>query len=564
MKNLKIGIKLLILVAGMIAGLLVASIFSFLFMSTINDYTTEIANNSIPSIVAAEEMNTALSDIRIQEYKHLIAHSTQDMDQVSSSLNEHFAEFNESYNVYVPLVMNDTDRKLLENIKISWDKYQSVSRQLLQSSSENKNNEARTILLGESLDIFNDLTGQCEELLQFNKRYSDQANRDADIAFSIAQKMTLLLFISITAAVIVFSIYMGRGITRPIREIDQVARKIADGQLNESIHYQSGDELGMLSANFNKTVIRLRDYVNYIDEISAVLEDVSNGNLGFQLSYDYGGEFAKIKMALIHISDSLNNTLTQINQSADQVASGSNQVASGSQALSQGAAEQASSIEELAAAIAEMSNQVSQNADNAVEASKIAFTVGEQIKSSNEYMQQMNAAMEDISNKSSQIGKINKTIEDIAFQTNILALNAAVEAARAGEAGKGFAVVADEVRNLASKSAEASKDTSILIEGSIQAVAKGTQIANTTASQLLKVVQGAETVVSNINSIAEVSQHQADSVNQVTSGVDQIASVIQTNSATAEESAAASEELSSQAQILRELVNRFQLKNNHQ
>ena len=228
--------------------------------------------------------------------------------------------------------------------------------------------------------------------------------------------------------------------------------------------------------------------------------------------------------------------------------------------MSQGATEQASSIQELAASITEISNQVNQNAENAENASKKATNVGDQIISSNEHMQEMTSAMKEISEKSSQIGKIIKTIEDIAFQTNILALNAAVEAARAGEAGKGFAVVADEVRSLASKSAEASKDTSLLIEGSIQAVNKGTEIADITASQLLEVVSGAKDIVTTIDNIANASKQQANSVRQVTVGVDQISSVVQTNSATAEESAAASEELSGQAQILKELVNRFRLK----
>ena len=460
---------------------------------------------------------------------------------------------------YNELAVNETDRQLLSDIQKAWDNYLAEGESMIKLSAENKTTEAMAIMNGEHLDNFDSLTAKCLELVQFNKSGSDAANEQADIAYAVAQKLTIGLLSGLSVVTVLFAFYIVHSITKPVSEIDNVARKIADGELND----QSKDELGVLAVNFNKTVTRLRDYVNYIDEISSILNEVADGNLLFQLTYDYAGEFAKVKTALEHISDSLNTTLTQINQSSEQVASGSDQVASGSQALSQGATEQASSIEELAATINDISQQVSQNAESAKNASRQASIVGEQITVSNDSMKHMTIAMNEISEKSSQIGKIIKTIEDIAFQTNILALNAAVEAARAGEAGKGFAVVADEVRNLASKSAEASKDTANLIEGSMQAVEKGTQIANSTAEQLSQVVSGAQEIVNTIDDIATASQRQSDSIRQVTTGVDQISSVIQTNSATAEESAAASEELSGQAQILKNLVSKFRLKDSN-
>lgn len=562
MKNFKIRTKLFILVVLMMAGTITIGITSLLFMSSINDNTTEIAASWLPSTILAEEMNTAVSDVRTQEFKHVVSQDAQEMAQVDASLDKLSENFNSMQQQYSELAVNETDRLFLSDIKKFWDSYLAEGETMLSLSADNKTDEAMAVMTGDHLESFNNLTAKCLELVQFNKTGSDTANHKADIAYATAQKLTIGLLTGLTVVTVLFAVYIVRGITKPVSEIDNVARKIADGQLNESIHYQSKDELGILAVNFNKTVARLRDYVNYIDEISAVLNEVANGNLLFQLTYDYAGEFAKVKLALEHISDSLNNTLTQINQSSEQVASGSDQVASGSQALSQGATEQASSIEELAATINDISQQVSQNAESAQNASKQATIVGDQITDSNNSMKQMTAAMNEISEKSSQIGKIIKTIEDIAFQTNILALNAAVEAARAGEAGKGFAVVADEVRNLASKSAEASKDTAHLIEGSIQAVEKGTQIANSTAEQLIQVVSGAQLIVTTIDGIAAASKRQADSINQVTNGVDQITSVIQTNSATAEESAAASEELSGQAQMLKTLVGKFRLKGN--
>lgn len=369
------------------------------------------------------------------------------------------------------------------------------------------------------------------------------------IAVAALILLTILIILLIRATVV-----------RPVKKIDHVARRIADGELDESIDYHSRDEFGMLALNFNKTVSRLRSYVEYINEISRVLNEIANGKLDFELTHDYVGEFYKIKDALNHISDSLNDTLGRINQAAEQVSSGSEQVSMGAQALSEGATEQASSIEELAATINEISQQIRTNAQHAEEASSQANNMGREMEESNQKMSRMVKAMGDIRNSSNEIGKIIKTIEDIAFQTNILALNAAVEAARAGAAGKGFAVVADEVRNLANKSSEASKDTARLIAGSLVAVEGGAEIADSTAKALMEAAEGAKTVTVTIDKISAASKEQADSILQVTQGIDQISSVVQTNSATSEESAAASEELSGQAQQLKELTGRFKLK----
>lgn len=265
-------------------------------------------------------------------------------------------------------------------------------------------------------------------------------------------------------------------------------------------------------------------------------------------------------IAMRDINGRLSSTLSQINQAANQVSAGSDQVSSGAQALSQGATEQASSVEELAATITDISGQVKSNAESALNAKEKSEMAGTEIAASNQKMQELIAAMEEISKSSQEIGKVIKTIEDIAFQTNILALNAAVEAARAGAAGKGFAVVADEVRNLASKSADAAKSTTALIEGAITAVSNGTQLVDVTAKSLLSVVTGTQEVASIVNDISTASAEQASSIAQVTQGIDQISSVVQTNSATAEESAAASEELSGQAQMLNNLVGQFKLK----
>ena len=283
--------------------------------------------------------------------------------------------------------------------------------------------------------------------------------------------------------------------------------------------------------------------------------------MDFHLQHDYVGEFAKMKTAMQNISKTLTATLTQINLAADRVSTGSDQISGGAQALSQGATEQASSIQELSATITDIAEHVKSNAANAEQSSKMANELEREIVLSNDQMQQMISSMHEISNTSNEIGKIIKTIEDIAFQTNILALNAAVEAARAGAAGKGFAVVADEVRNLAGKSADAAKNTTALIEKSIKAVESGVLIADKTAQSLTTVVSSARTVTGNIDKISAATKEQASSISEISMGVEQVSSVVQTNSATAEESAAASQELSSQAQMLKTLAGRFRFKN---
>jgi len=378
--------------------------------------------------------------------------------------------------------------------------------------------------------------------------------------YQLAVTVVLLALLAVAAMLVLVIIQVRRVIGRPVAELSRAATRIAEGDLNQEIHYQSKDELGVLADDFNRVTLRLRDYVRYIDEISRTLYEIAEGNLTFTLQNEYAGEFAKIKNSLEEISRALNGTMGQLRSASRDVAAGAEQVSSGAMTLSQGSSEQSAEVETLAGHIDAVSDSVHKVAQGALEADRIAQAVKGGLLESSEKMRNLTEAIQKISDRSSEINRIVKTIEDIAFQTNILALNAAVEAARAGAAGNGFAVVADEVRNLAGKSSQAAQETTALLSQTVESMDEGVQAAQDTADSVLKVVARAEEMEKLIDDIADYTRQQDEDAAQITHGIEQISAVVQSNVATSEASAAASEELASQAAMLRELVARFHLR----
>ena len=557
-QNLKISFKLYILVGVALIGMLIIGGMSFNLMGKLNEKTSDISTSWLPSVDTGRAMTAALSNIRLNELGYLTAISDE-IEQLSLKYVESEKSKMDSLLTKYESLIDQEEKPYYENALNLWTQYSQADDKLMALAKQGNTDEARSILEGECVELYNSLNTAFSDIVTYNQNGSEEETASSERLYRNALIFQAGIIIVIIIIGVFFSFVIIRGIKFPIFEIEKAASRMAQGDLDIDISYTSKDELGVLSDQVRELIRKLQ---MIIDDENKFLAQMASGDFTVDSTCEteYTGGFKPLLISFRAIAEKLNHTILQISESSAQVASGSDQVSSGAQALSQGATEQASSVEELAATINEISEKVKQNAENARQANHMAGVVGSEMQTSNQKMQEMMQAMNNISNCSDEIGKIIKTIEDIAFQTNILALNAAVEAARAGTAGKGFAVVADEVRNLAGKSAEASKNTSVLIENSLRAVENGTLIADETAQSLLQTVKGVEEVANIISQISEASNNQAEAISQITMGIDQISSVVQTNSATAQESAAASEELSSQSQLMKDLVGRFRLR----
>ena len=557
-KNLTIRLKLYVLIGVALFGMLIISGMSFFLMGRMNDMTSDIATSWLPSVDVARELSATISDIRLNELGYLTADSDNKEEASLQSLQDGIKTMDALLAAYGDMI-DEEERNFYDNANNLWTQYQAAEEEMMAFAKQGQTESARAILDGECETLFNSLNSAFGDIIDYNTKGSDDAAAESASLYRTATLTMAAVVIAIILVGVFFSFVIIRLIKTPISEIQNAAIKMAEGDLDVKISYTSKDELGVLAVQVGRLIHKLQ---LIIEDENQFLAKMAEGDFTVDSTCEeaYTGGFYPLLVSFRGIAGKLNDTMLQISQSSAQVAGGAGQVSNGAQALAQGATEQASSVQELAATVDEISNKVNQNADSARQASKAADSVSVKMNVSKEKMQQMTHAMGDISSCSSEISKIMKIIEDIAFQTNILALNAAVEAARAGAAGKGFAVVADEVRNLANKSTEASENIAALIENSLQAIENGTQIADDTAQSLIQAVNDVNEMAGIIEQISEASSDQADSIAQLTVGIDQISNVVQTNSATAEESAAASEELSSQSQLMKSLVGRFQLK----
>lgn len=534
-----------------------ASVTALIMMDRISGNLTVFYDNNyavtVKAWTAKREMQYARADI----LKGILETDDDDMqtalDQASAALANMRAAF--------PVIRErfKGDMALMDEVDSILVKAVVYRDQVFDLVEAKKNEEAFALMKASYIPLLNQISDTLDKI-------SGQAERNAKEKVDQGKQLQRI-FMLVVIGIIVLNIilaaslafHISNGIRRPVEEIRTAAEKLASGNLDVSIDYYAEDELGNLSDSI-RSLIHI--FQGIIGDMGYGLAALGSGDFTVDSKAEelYVGDFQKLKASMDEIIEKLSLMMVQISQSSDQIFAGSSQVSSGAQAVAGGATEQASAVEELAGSINEISAQVSENAQNARHGSELAETAGIKMIESNREMQELISAMGDISDKSGKIEKVLNIIEDIAFQTKILALNAAVEAAHAGKNGKGFAVVANEVRNLAQKSAEASKNTAALIAETIQAVNLGTKLADETANMLAEVVESVKQAVLAVDKISEASSEQAVSIAKVTQSVNQISDVVQNNSATAEESAAASEELSVQAHILSSLVSQFKLK----
>lgn len=558
MKHLKISRKLQIgFLISIIVTCIVGSIGIF-GMSQISEADQSLYDQQTKPLDYLAKMIQSVQAIQIEERNAVISSGdTYKIEQIEGKIDAYNKTFLDNQTKYLSTL------KILEGInlvkgagKIYSDNYLPGVKATLSLASQGNVEQAKASM-AQGVEQVNEIVGTYNQCFKNSNRDAvSKSTSNAKLTFDLTIILIGIILIGVVSCILL-CLMIVQSISKPLDELVYATGQFAKGDLSAEITYQSQNEIGRLADSLRSVFTSLQ---NVVSEISYTLEKISDKDISMDSIRNYAGDFAPISTSMNTILNVLNEFFSIIQVSAEQVRSGSGQVSSGAQELAQGATEQASTIEEVSASIFDVSQKVKENSDNVLQAVQFIDGTTKHVKESNLQMKEMLSAMEAIETSSSEIRKIIKVIDDIAFQTNILALNAAVEAARAGQAGKGFSVVAEEVRNLAAKSADAAKQTTQLIESSIIKVSEGSLIANNTAQVLDDATMQIENVEKQIREIEQASDIQANAMIEISQGIEQVSAVVQTNSATSEESAAASEELTAQADMLKEELIKFKLR----
>lgn len=558
LKELKIKQKLAGSFITMIILILILSFISVFAMNRLVNTEAEMQGRMDSLPVLTEVMQDSLSIQSVGNAAVLNGNNASEYQELTKRLDTYTADYKTKHAALMQTVKTaEWQEKLNAAEKLYENSYEPKLKQAVEAAQGAGSTSSASSLLKEASTVGDQILNTYQQFMsvrqQNSKTSCDENTAETRIIFIV---ILIIAAFSLVVAV-TLEVRITKSISKPLNELSDSAVQLSYGNLKARSNYISEDEIGVASAALNDSFASLQDVVS---EVSQILEDISKGKCDHTEVRTYKGDFAPISKALNIILNNLNEIFTSINESAAQVESGSSEVANGAQALAQGATEQASSVEELSSQIEEVSKKVQENSTGITAIASEMNSAASQAETGNEQMNEMLTAMNNIATSSEEIGKIIKVIDNIAFQTNILALNASVEAARAGAAGKGFAVVAEEVRNLASRSADAAKQTSVLIASSTGKVQDGLTLADNTAKALSEIAESIQTINTKINDIENASTAQATAISQINLGVEQVSAVIQTNSATAQQSAAASEELSKQAENLKGEINWIQLR----
>lgn len=639
--NLRIAPKLLVAFGFVIALSGALGIFAVDRLAIVNEQSTVVAGNSLPSVRAVGSLATRTGSFRRTEIQHTLAPTPDAMSAFEKDLAAESTLIAEDRKTYEPLITTEEERRAYERFSTAWAGYVAGHEEVISLSRQNRNDEARALLNGVARTAYNEAETALEELAELNARDAAEASARGDAVYASARAWILGVLLAAMLLAMMLAVYIARIIGRPVREMAEVANRLALGDVEQEVAATGRDEVGDLGRSFQamiaaqkqlagaaqqiaagnlavelsarsekdvlgRSFITLRDTVQEmtdeahglaqaaaggdlrkrgdaarfrgayrelvqgineiiggmvepINEAAVVLERMAQKDLTARMTGSYQGDHARIKESLNTALDDMDAALSQIAASADQVAAAADQVGAGSQTLAQGTSEQASALEEISSNLQEITSMTKQNALNAQEGNSLSESARGTAQQGVESMQRLGEAMGRIKSSADQTAKIVKTIDEIAFQTNLLALNAAVEAARAGEAGKGFAVVAEEVRALAMRSAEAAKTTSELIEGAVANANSGVGLSGEVDRNLREIAERVGKVREVMAEITASSDQQSQGIGQITVAVEQMNGVTQAAAANSEESASASEELSSQAAVMKGLVDEFEL-----
>ena len=509
--DLRISKKLLISFVLILVLTSTLGVFAITQLAKVNQASSDIATNWLPSIRTSLEMKTSLSQIRSLQLQHVLTTDASEMTRNEKLLGDAINTMQQRMATYATLVSTPEEREIFPQLSKALESYLVIHKNVVATSRDGKNDEARQILLKESTPLYLQMFAAIDKLVKVNQDGGAQADRFAESTFQSARIMIVALMAACIVIGLIMAVWVARIVSRPLQAAVNVAQRVADGDLTADIRSSSKDETGQLMTSLKA------------------------------------------------MNDSLLKIVTEVRQGTDTIATASNEIATGNLDLSSRTEEQASSLEETASSMEELTSTVKQNADNARQANQLAVSASEVAIQGGNVVGQVVDTMGSINDSSKKIVDIISVIDGIAFQTNILALNAAVEAARAGEQGRGFAVVASEVRSLAQRSASAAKEIKTLIDDSVEKVGTGSKLVAQAGTTMQEVVASVRRVTDIVGEISAASQEQSAGIEQVNQAITQMDEVTQQNAALVEEAAAAAQSLQDQAGNLARVVGVFKL-----